>query len=411
MSLQTRFLILAALRWLPTGLIIPVLALLPLDRGLSVAQIGLALAVQGVVVLCLELPTGALCDAWGRRPIMMLAGGVALVANLLFAVAQTMTGFVLAVAVMGVYRTLDSGPLKAWFVDAVHESTAAKDRSAVIARGLSRYATVVGLSIAGGALLAAGIVAWGAHVQVDSLAWPYWLAAALSAVQVLTVRMLMDERMPTPAPGFLAAARVAPALVVDGARLAARSRVLQALLVIELLWGFGMITFETLMPIRLAELIGDRADAAAAMGPITAAAWGISALGAAAVPMLLRRCSLVQAAVTLKLLQSAAVVSMGLAWGPTGLVLGLFATYALHSAAGAIHETLLHDQVDNEHRATVLSLASMVMQPGGSLGSVTLGAMATGTSTGQAIVVGGCVLALGAPLFLVRGRRRARQEV
>jgi hypothetical protein len=44
----------------------------------------------------------------------------------------------------------------------------------------------------------------------------------------------------------------------------------------------------------------------------------------------------------------------------------------------------------------------MAMQPAGSIGAITLGVIGTGLSTGFAIVVGGIVLALAAPLFLVR---------
>jgi predicted MFS family arabinose efflux permease len=76
----------------------------------------------------------------------------------------------------------------------------------------------------------------------------------------------------------------------------------------------------------------------------------------------------------------------------------------VHSAAGAIYETLLHEQVTNENRATALSLGSMAMQSAGAIGAVTLGAIASGLSTGTAMIVGGIVLALAAPLFLVRER-------
>lgn len=74
----------------------------------------------------------------------------------------------------------------------------------------------------------------------------------------------------------------------------------------------------------------------------------------------------------------------------------------MHIVAGAIYETMLHEQVGPEQRATVLSLASMAMHPAGSIGSITLGLIATGASTGIAMIVGGVVLALAAPLFLVR---------
>ena len=71
MTLTHRYLTLLALRWFATGLIIPVAALLPLERGLTLAELGVAMAAQGVVVLLLEVPSGALTDAWGRRPVLL----------------------------------------------------------------------------------------------------------------------------------------------------------------------------------------------------------------------------------------------------------------------------------------------------------------------------------------------------
>ena len=191
----------------------------------------------------------------------------------------------------------------------------------------------------------------------------------------------MHEDRSTRVAGVMHSIRATPGAVLDGVRLLWRSRVLRALVAAELFWGFGMIAFELFMPIRLSELLTDRDRAAAIMGPVTAAAWGVSALGAAMVPLLLRRWSMVGVSVTLRIVQGATVVGMGLAAGPVGLILGLFATYAVHSAAGAIYETLLHEQVGKENRATVLSLASMAMQPAGSIGAITLGMIATGVST------------------------------
>ncbi|AWB92923.1 MFS transporter [Aeromicrobium chenweiae] len=402
MSVRTRFWLLAAIRWSSTGLIVPVAALLPLDRGLSVAEYGSVAAVQGIVVLALELPTGGFADAVGRRPVFVASAAVALCSYVVYAMAQTPAAFALATALAGAYRALDSGPLNAWFVDAVHDEVPEQERPAVVAKGLAGYASVVGLGIAGGAILSAGLVAWAPFGRSEALALPYWIAAGLSVVQMVAALLLMGGERVVAGRSLLSSVRATPRTILDGARLLLRSRVLSALVAVELFWGFGMISFETLMPVRLAELVGDRDEAASLMGPVTAAAWGVSALGAAMVPLLLRRWSMVGVSVALRIVQGGTVVAMGLAAGPIGLVAGLFATYAVHSMAGAIHETLLHQQVDREHRATVLSLGSMVMHPGGSLGLVVLGALATSVSTGFAMVVGGVVLALAAPLFLVR---------
>jgi DHA1 family tetracycline resistance protein-like MFS transporter len=399
-TVRTRFWLIAGIRWLSTGLIVPVAALLPLQRGLTIAEYGAVAAVQGIVVLVLELPTGGFADAVGRRPVFVASAVVSVGSYAVYALAHTPTAFAVATGLAGVYRALDSGPLNAWFVDAVHAVTPPADRSAVVARGLSGYASIVGAGIATGAILSAGLVAWAPLGRAEALALPYWVAIGLTLLQIVAVLVLMDEAR---ARGRLRASlRATPRTIATGAGLVLRSRLLAALMAVMVLWGFGMIAFETMTPVRLADLLGDRGAAASLMGPATAAAWGVSAVGAALVPTMLRRWSMVAVSVALRIVQGVTVVAMGLVGGAVGVVVGLLATYAVHSAAGAVYETLLHERVGPEHRATVLSLASMAMHPGASIGLLVLGAVATDVSPGVAMVVGGVVLALAAPLFVVR---------
>ena len=55
------------LHWFIIGLIIPVMALLQLEKGLNLFQIGITAAIYGGTVIALELPTGGLADAIGRK--------------------------------------------------------------------------------------------------------------------------------------------------------------------------------------------------------------------------------------------------------------------------------------------------------------------------------------------------------
>lgn len=402
MSLVHRFWLLTALRWLPTGLILPVLTLLPLDRGLSLQQLGGVFAVQGLVVLALELPTGGFSDSIGRRPVVLASAVIALVAYVAFALAQDVLWFAVAIATMGVFRALDSGPLNAWFVDRVHAEVEAP--SVAVTRGLSGASAVTGSSLAVGSLLAAALIAWAPIDRSWLLAAPYWAAALLAGVQLIATLLWMDEDRPADGPRLLTSIRRTPRTVAEGAALLVRSRVLAALVAVELFWGFGMSGFEILMPVRLSELLGDREDAAAVLGPALAGAWLCSALGSLAVPALARAWGAAPVSVALRLVQGATVVGMGLAFGPVGLIGAFLATYAVHSAAGVLYETLLHEQVGSAHRATVLSLASMAAQPAGSVGAIMLGAIAAGWGSGAALILAGVVLALAAPLFLVRPR-------
>ena len=189
-----------------------------------------------------------------------------------------------------------------------------------------------------------------------------------------------------------------------------RSRVLLALVAVELFWGFGMVTFESLLPVRLAEVIGDPERAAALLGPANSAAWLASAAGAALTPLLLRWLGAAPGAALLRILQGVTVVGMGLFAGPVGVLVAYLACYAVHGASNPLHSGLLHRQVDGPYRTSVLSLNSMMAQPAGALGGVVLTALAAATSISTAMVVGAVVLAVAAPLYLpawLAGRRAA----
>jgi MFS family permease len=395
-----------ALRWFPVGLWVPIVVLLPLDRGLTLAQAGLAASLQGFVVLALELPTGGLSDSWGRRPTLVLSAVVAVGSMTLLAFADTFASFAVVYVLQGVYRALDSGPLEAWYVDA----TLAAEPTAKLERGLAAGSAVTGLAIGAGALTTGGIVAWVQLPGVPTLAQPVLLGLIVQLAGLVALALLVRE--PPPPAGkrtLLVSVRAVPRLIAEGTRLVRRSRILLALLAVELSWGFGMVTFETLMPVRLSELVGGPEQAARLTGPASSAAWLASAAGAALIPLATARLGVGSTAILLRLLHGVTVVGMGLLVGPAGVITGFLACYLVHGAANPVHNTLLHREVTGEHRSTVMSMNSMVSQPAGSLGMIGLTALAAGVSTSAAIVVGAVVLALAAPLYLPAARAERRR--
>lgn len=186
---RRRYLILIALRWLPTGLIIPISVLLMLSRGLSLTEIGIAFSAQGFVVLALELPTGGLSDSLGRRPVLILASLVGLLALATLCVADSLAMFAAAMALQGIFRALDSGPLEAWYVDA----TLAADPNARIESGLGAGSAVLSVAIASGALLSGGLVALHPVEAIDPLALPLLVALGLTAVNLGAIVVLLTE--------------------------------------------------------------------------------------------------------------------------------------------------------------------------------------------------------------------------
>src|SRR4029450_11849990 len=105
------FLALSFTRWFPVGLVVGIMTLLPLERGLTVAQTLTASAVAGWVGFALELPTSGFADAFGRRPVFIAAAAVNVVASCVYLVAHSFWMFAFGACLMGGFRAVDSGPV------------------------------------------------------------------------------------------------------------------------------------------------------------------------------------------------------------------------------------------------------------------------------------------------------------
>ena len=406
-AVRRRYLTLVAMRWLPTGLLIPVFILLPAERGLSLSQLGLAAAGQGLVVLFLELPTGGLADSLGRKRVLITSSLFGMASVAIYLAADSFAAFFVAFALQGVFRALDSGPLEAWYVDATH----AADPEAQIQRGLSGAGIALGVSIAAGALLSGLLVGLPPITGLEPLATPVVVSLGLQLLGLAGVVILMTEiRTERGWEAATRAARETPAAIRGGLRLLRDNRVLLAIVSVELFWGFGMITFESFIPLRLSEILGNAERAAAITGPAASAAWLISAAGAATVPWLGRRLGLAPAAALLRILQGLAVVGIGFAAGVPGVIAAYLAAYLIHGASNPIHMTLLHRQVDGTFRATVSSLNSMAGLSAAALGLIALTALAEATSLSTAAYVGAFVLAAAAPLYIPAWRQSRKKE-
>ncbi|RFA16634.1 hypothetical protein B7R22_03970 [Subtercola boreus] len=434
---ERRFVLLTATRWLPVGVVFGLTVLLPLERGLSVAEVGVLLSIQGFVVLGLELPTGGLADTIGRRPLLIVSGLLAVASTGLMVVASGFGMFALALALQGVFRALDSGPLEAWYVDTVHGHDAAHDtvhgHDAVhaadgrnIEHGLARAATTLGVAIAAGAVVSGLLVAWHPLGSGSALVLPFVVAGTLYAVHTVLLSALVRERRParpdrpersepsarperSPAHPFRRDLRDVPRTIIQSVALLRTRPVLRSLVLVEVFWSVAMIAFETLTPVQLSDTLGGEDAAAAVFGPASAAAWALFALGAVVAGRTSRRFGVVPVAIAARLANGAFVVLMGILAGPVGLLVGYGFAYLTHGAAGPMHNALLHREAEPGNRAAVLSINSMVSGGSYSLGLLALGPLASATSPAVAFIVAGAFSLVGALFYLPARRSTPRR--
>ncbi len=363
-SARRRFVLLTALRELPTGLTVPVTVLLASSRGLTPVEIGLAFSAHGVVVVLLELPTGGLGDTLGRRPVLLLSGSIKVVALLLFVVAQTPLAFMLAFAVVGVGRALDSGPLESWYVDAVQEVDPSADTTA----GLSRA------GVAQGAGLAVGAIGGGLLPLLSGagLALPYWVAAGLVIVQLAFVARLVVPVGPVsvavgPIATLQGGLRNVPRVVKQAVALARRDRALRLLLGMAAGTGAALVTIELLAPLRFEALTGGAAEASGAYGVVVALGFAGAAAGSGLAPAGRRlwRGSAAKAIATASVAGAVVMLGLGLAGTVALLGAGFAAFYLCNGAGWPLRQQLLHTRVSAEHRSSMVSVMSLALQVGG----------------------------------------------
>lgn len=398
-DLRRRFLLLRATRWLPTGLLIPVIILVMLDRGLTLGQVGLVTAGQGIMVMLLELPTGGLADTLGRRRVLGIAGGVELCAGALLVIADTVWLLLGVWLLQGIYRALESGPLDAWYVDAAQ----AVDPDADLERGLAQAGTVLGLAIAAGSVVSSILVATAPLPGVDPLVVPILAALALRVVDLGAIlRLMVEPAGARPTGGVRASVRAVPTVIRTAATAIRASTPLKALFSVELLWGMGMVAFETFTPARLGDVLGGTEEAAVLYGPTSAVSWAAAAAGAALVPVVTRRLVPRHAGpVTLAVL-ALGVVGIAVAPSAALIVASFVVTMTMHGAANPLHQGLLHRAITTPgNRATLVSVNSLTASLGGTIGGITLGALADATTLTTATLAGAALVAAAGPLYLL----------
>lgn len=416
-SAERRLYLLTTTRWLPVGFVVGIFILVMTGRGLTIAQAATVGSVMGLACFFLELPTSGFADAVGRRPVYLTAAVLNVVAITAYALAQSFWAFVLAGALMGAFRALDSGPLEAWFVDAVHETRPGAD----VDRQLSRAGSILGVAIAVGAVLSGLLIWWNpastvlGHDDASALDVAVWVSAALSVVHLVTAFLVMREAHPeigserSRLGHALGEARNTPAVITSGLTLLGRNRVLLGIVVAEVFWSVGMITFESFMPLRLEELVGSAQQAGALVGPVSAAGWVLFSAGAWLAGVASGRIGVARAAILGRVLNALGAVVMGLVVGPVGLVVAYLFTYSMHGMNGPPHAALLHREAESRNRSTVLSINSMMAFLAFGVAGPVLGVLADRVSLQVAMVTAGAVSILGA-FFYVPARKAERSR-
>ncbi|HEX7002535.1 MAG TPA: MFS transporter [Trueperaceae bacterium] len=413
-ALTSRYAALAGMLELAIALPMPVLILHMTGRGLDIATVGLAFTIRALLVAVLELPTGGLADAIGRRPVALASQlfTLASFAVLLFVIGPV-TAIVYAI-LQGVGSALHSGAMDAWFVDELGRlEPTAPLQPHLAAVDVAQAAGMLAGSAIGGLLpsLAAPL----------GLPWPLAgfgiaLAAGVSVrviVWFCTLALVQEPSRARPSARVLRDGVAAtPRILGDALRLSRDTPVIRWLLVAAAASGLAMVSVETFWQPIAATVLG--ASAADSQGfAILGTLAGVAVLGGSLVVMRYGQGfpggEAALAGVSL-LLRGGAMLLFAVSASRLGLAAGLGIVYFALATSNVPHDTLLHKAVPSGRRSSMLSVHSLVFSLGIAVASGPLGWLASTTSPRLALWVAGLATICACGAYAAIGRLPAAAQ-
>jgi DHA1 family quinolone resistance protein-like MFS transporter len=400
-----------SVHWFIPGMFTPVMVLLLLDKGLNLIEVGTILALYSGTVIILELPTGGLADAIGRKKVYLASVCVSMVALLVFLLGQSAMFFAMGFIIYGVARALSSGSIDAWFVDEFNRERPGGN----LQKALGKANIFIPLALALGSLVggliptffgdaAASVTGMGRY-SANILAMLIVLAVQFGLTAVMIQENLEDVKRRSSSKGVMDV----PKVLHDALEFGIRDRNTRLLLTATLAFGFALFSLELLWQPQLKGIMGS--DSQAWIFGLVAAGYFVMASVGSAISGKL--CDAFKGNLYLTLVAVAVAISSSMALlalqsTVLGFVAFYFLIYLLIGLMGSPHAAAYNAGIPPEKRSTLMSFDSLVVQLGGVISSVTLGFVSGLYSIEAAWFISSLVLlvSLAAYLSLWRGSAR-----
>lgn len=402
-----------ALFWVGVGLPLPLSVVFMQARGMDLFQIGLLTSIFALTVTMLELPTGGLADAVGRKRVTLLAYMFLLFKDIVFLTAFSFPVFIAAKVLNGVGRALASGALDAWLIDRLQNA----DPDIDIQPFLARAGTVSSFAIAVSTLLG-GVIAslFGGLPEEGSAVFTPIAMTIVAAVLVQSINLIVvalfvrEERSPTDSKGAWGFRNV-PSVIKEALSLSLNNSVLRLLLMATAVSGFAMASVETFWQPRFAELLGGSDGHRVLFGALMMGGFLAGMVGSlASIPItkwLGRRYAL--AGALFEGVSGGLLILLAVQGSVVGAATLFWLFYFGRSVGSSPLGKVQNDEISRERRSSMLSVSSLVSYAGFFSGSAILGFLADRTSISMAWFVAGALLTVSTILYARVGSVQARR--
>jgi DHA1 family quinolone resistance protein-like MFS transporter len=401
-KLLTLYSIHQSLHWFATGLLVPVMALLQLEKGLDLFQIGLTVAVYSATVMALELPTGGLADSIGRKRVYLYSLVAKTIAVTVVLFAQTFLLVLFGFLALGIARALSSGTMDAWFVDEFNrvEPDGNLQRALAIVGVFIPMGLGIG-SIFGGILpdTLGRVLEQNRYLDLYS---SNMLAMALIVIfQMLFTLLVIKDHHARETDG-VSGFRKLPHILAASITYGVRNRIVLMLLVSTAALGFALSGLENFWQPQLKGILGGKFQTWL-FGVLSAGYFLSASVGNLIVTPI---CRLFRNRYSTILFFSR--IGMGVVWfvlalqtTMQGFAVFYIVVFLFNGVSTSPHAAIMNREIPSMKRSTLLSFESLVLQTGVVVGSVFMGYISKVQSISIAWYIGSVILLISSVFYLL----------
>lgn len=401
-----RFILHQLIYWGAVGIMVPVMTLVLRRVGLSLLEVGFALAAYSLTTVLLEVPSGALSDLWGRRRTYVLGTICDLISVGLLVCAPNVGVVVIASALRGAGRAFASGSLDALAIEALRRESPEYDLQVFFSRvGMAIPAGLAVTSLLGGFLpelssvpLFRSISAWS---PAGSFSVNLIVHGALVALAGALAWLLFGEKRPASGARPTAGSLRGLAHQVGGSvAFGMRNQNLAVLLFSSVAAGLVLLSVEAFWQPRLNQIM--TAYTVRVFGLLSSAYFAVAVAGSAVSPLVVTAFGGNRAVglIAFRVLSAVGLGVLAVQTETAGFSVAYLGFFLLFAAGNPAHAAMLNELVPDERRSTLISVNSLMLQLGGFGGSLLFGLLSQRFGIPVSWTVAACAFALSAALFI-----------
>ncbi|TWH80762.1 MFS transporter [Sedimentibacter saalensis] len=353
------------LRSLSTGLLVPVLSLLLIDKGASLSNISIIMGIYSLTVVVLELPTGILADVIGRKKIFCLSLIVALFGYSVILIGQGMIFLCIGIIFYGTSRALSSGSFDALFIDSYIE-TFGKDKLHKITVRLSVLDSL-GLSL--GALTGGVLPKFSQSLIVDIGTFDLNLVAEILLIIIVLLLsvVFISENSKSDIKKNISLKNH----IKDSSLIVIKNRTIKCIFISAFATGFFLLTIETYWQPHFTSLLPDN-SMYWLLGIISFLYFASSIFGSIISEKIIERYNLdfKKMYLILRTMLVSSLIVAALQLNAYSFIVFYTLIYLFLGMSNIPENVILNSEIPGNIRASVLSVNSLVLQMGGLTGSL-----------------------------------------